>query len=538
MRTWVVDEAGDFAGGVSRNVQVHADSLVILARLQGDENLALGTSVVDEFDRQVPLADGSVALVVSEWISGTPNVFGLDFTVDLGVDRAIDRIRLLAGQTALAQREYFIRGYRLETATQTAPQVWKLLAEEAANFLLNVDTLQDSTWSEVDAQGVPVPGLGRFVRLTLIRQDRSNWVAIGEIEVFGSGYASEGSIEDEFAPGTPVNVGRIRLRFEQPERTAVDFKVRGTLEDGSAPLWEDVVGLEVEAEGLFAGQEPVERIEYRAVLRNAAPYATPSLHSIEVEYDPVLVTQVLFGEVTGPDAIRKGVPTRLDYRVLADVGPGDYGIDLLRLRGVALEIEELRIDGRSLEYDPTLTMGFRWARRLEQEETVIELAQGERIVGSTTVEIDGQALFLQDRTTVSIEAGSRGQSETDGYVNWQRGREVPTGSWTVLASGAPLKVLSDVEVNPRPFSPFAHDMLNFDVVMSNIEQGRQIALEIFTLDGRRVRRVTQTGRARAYRFEWDGRDGSGAIVDPGLYLYEVGVNESGAARRGTIAVAY
>ena len=537
MRIWVVDEVGDFAAGLARNVQVHADSLVILARLQGDENLALGTSVVDEFGRQVPLADGSVALVRSEWISGTPNVFGLDFTVDLGVDRAINRIRLLAGETALRQREYFIRGYRLETSTQRAPRVWKLLAEEPSNFRLNVDTRQDSTWSEFDAQGAPVPGLGRFVRLTLIRQDRSNWVALGEIEVFGLGYASEGSIEGAFVPATPVNVGRIRWRSEQPERTGVEFKVRGTLNDGSAPLWEDV-GAYTEAEVLFAGEEPVERIEYRAGLHNDAPYATPSLLSIEVEYDPVLVAQVLLGEVTGPDTIRKGVPTRLEYRVRADVGPGDYGIDLLRLRGAALEVEELRIDGRSLEYDPTLSLGFRSVALPEQEETVIELAPAEQIVASATLEIVGQALFLRDRTAIVVEVGSRQQSQTDGFVNWQQGREEPTGSWTVLASGAPLRLLSQVEVNPRPFSPFAGDRLIFDVVVSNIEAGREIALEIFALDGRRLRRLVQTGRARAYRFEWDGRDGRGGITAPGLYLYEVGVSESGVARRGTFVVAY
>ena len=67
-----------------------------------------------------------------------------------------------------------------------------------------------------------------------------------------------------------------------------------------------------------------------------------------------------------------------------------------------------------------------------------------------------------------------------------------------------------------------------------------MAVEIYRLDGRRVRRLVQEGRARAYHFEWDGRDRDGRIVHPGLYLYEIRVDagDEGARKRGAIAVAY
>jgi flagellar hook assembly protein FlgD len=67
----------------------------------------------------------------------------------------------------------------------------------------------------------------------------------------------------------------------------------------------------------------------------------------------------------------------------------------------------------------------------------------------------------------------------------------------------------------------------------------EIAVEIFHLDGRRVRRLTQEGRARAYRFAWDGRDQDGRIVVPGLYLYKIRVvEEDGGGRFGALVVAY
>ena len=179
--------------GTTQGVQVHPDSLVILAQLDEDVNVALGQPVIDDFDKPMPLTDGAIDLVRSEWISGTNHVFDKQFIVDLGLDRAIKRVRVLAGETALNQPEYFIRGYRLETATQVAPNVWHLLAEQPDNFVLNVDTSADSTWAETDERGEAIPREGRFVRLTIIRQDRSNWIAIGEIEVFGVGYVAKAS---------------------------------------------------------------------------------------------------------------------------------------------------------------------------------------------------------------------------------------------------------------------------------------------------------------------------------------------------------
>jgi hypothetical protein len=537
LRVWAVDEVEEFARGITQAVQVHPDSLVILDWLSRDENLALGRKTVDEFGKGVPLSDGSVALVRSEWISGVPNVFDRNFTVDLGLDRAINRVRVLAGETALNQPEYFMRGYRFEAATQNAPQVWQVLAEEPANFVLNVDTRRDSTWAAVDEQGAAIPRLGRFVRLTLIRQDRSNWVAIGEIEVYGVGYASEGYIEDGFVPSTPVNVGRIRWQVERPPRTQIELQLRGISSGQETPVWEEL-DVYTEGEFSFAGPEPVERLDYRVRLQNSAPFSTPALKRIEVEYDPVLVVHRLLGAVEALDTVRKGALTRLSYRVEVEMEPGDYGVDILRLDGAALAVDILRLNGRDLVHDPTLTRGFRWSGTPDQEGTFVELAPEERIVSSGTVEIEGRALFVRDKTSVELAAGSREQSERDGYVNWQQGREAPGATWTVFASGAPLRLLGRVEVSPRPFSPFADEKVGFDFVVGNIEEGKEIALEIFSLDGRRVRRLAQTGRGRAYHFEWDGRDQQDRIAAPGLYLYEARVEDSGASRRGTFVVAY
>ena len=537
LRTWVVEKAEEFVLGSTQGVQVHPDSLVILEQLTTNENLALGRIVIDDFDKTVPLSDGSIALVRGEWLSGTPNVFGRQFTVDLGLDRAISRVRVLAGESALNQPEYFMRGYRIESATQDAPQVWHLLAEEPANFALNVDTEAEDTWDQVDAQGIPVPRQGRFVRLTLIRQDRTNWVAIGEIEVFGVGYGHQGTIEDQLTPSGPVNVGRIRWQVQRPPRTEIGLRVRGATGDRQAPDW-DGLAFRSEDEFLFDGIEPVEVFQYRARLENTAPFVTPALERIEVDYDPDLVARRVLGEVVAPERVAKGVLARLVYRVELDVESGDHGVDMLRLDGPAMEVMALRLDGRDLVHDLALERGYRWSHVFDPEGTVVELAPAERMVAAAVVEVEGEALFVRDKTPIEPVVGSAVQGQRDGYVNWQRGQEAPGGSWTVLASGAPLRLVGKVAVSPQPFSPFAHGTARFEFVVGNIEVGKQVIVEIFSLDGRRLRRLQQMGQVRRYGFDWDGRDEGGRTASPGLYLYEVRVEDSDAGRRGTFVVAY
>ena len=488
--------------------------------------------MIDDFDKPVPLTDGAIDLVRSEWISGTNHVFDKQFTVDLGLDRAIKRVRLLAGETALNQPEYFVRGYRLETASQMAPQVWRLLAEQPDNFVLNIDTSADSTWAAIDERGEAIPREGRFVRLTIIRQDRSNWVAIGEIEVFGVGYVSEGFIEDRFAPPTPVNVGQIRWQVERPERTGIELQVRGTTAESAEKPWGSVAA-HTDGEFFYSGVEPVVWLAYRANLTNSAPFVSPALKRIAIDYDPVLVAQQLEAEVVVSDSLRKGEEATLIYRVEVAASGDDYGVDLLRVQGPLLGVTSVRVDGRELAIE-----GYTWGLTPDRERMLIELAPSERINAMATVEIEGPALFVRDKTAMRFEAGNKDQGDRDGYVNWQQAREMPGATWTVLAAGTPLQLLGEVQVEPRPFSPFADKYARFALVVGNIEADGEVVLKIYNLTGRSVRQLAQTGSARPYHFKWDGRDESGRVVEPGLYLYEIGIEGSDKARRGTFVVAY
>ena len=67
-----------------------------------------------------------------------------------------------------------------------------------------------------------------------------------------------------------------------------------------------------------------------------------------------------------------------------------------------------------------------------------------------------------------------------------------------------------------------------------------MCIEIYSMNGNRVNRLSKFGTAGAYVFEWDGKSEDNQIVPPGLYIYEIIVEDAGSSgrRRGTCVVAY
>ena len=57
------------------------------------------------------------------------------------------------------------------------------------------------------------------MRFTITRQDRSNWVALGDIEVFAEGFEHEGSAILKWSFEEPINVGRIRWQTRVFDQT-------------------------------------------------------------------------------------------------------------------------------------------------------------------------------------------------------------------------------------------------------------------------------------------------------------------------------
>ena len=82
-------------------------------------------------------------------------------------------------------------------------------------------------------------------------------------------------------------------------------------------------------------------------------------------------------------------------------------------------------------------------------------------------------------------------------------------------------------------------MFSFDLLLITGEV--PLSLEVSDLSGR-LRRVIYEGQQQSssLAFSWDGREGSGQLAAPGLYVYRIAVRvERGEDQRsGTLAVVY
>ena len=122
--------------------------------------------------------------------------------------------------------------------------------------------------------------------------------------------------------------------------------------------------------------------------------------------------------------------------------------------------------------------------------------------------------------------------------------EVSTNQLRVVAVESSLgKLLSDVEVRPRALTPQGdgvNDDARVEFTLFSV-RSTQVEVEVFTLDGRRVKSVYSGPRdAGRHVATWDGSDDSGNTVSPGLYLMRVAVeaDDGRHEQMRSVAVAY
>jgi len=354
-------------------------------------------------------------------------------------------------------------------------------------------------------------------------------VALGEIEVFAVGYEIEGLLTGQLSTSGPVNVGRVHWEVSVPEGTAFQL--------ASAP-GADVIPWQaihtMENGELFAGQEPVEVVAWRGQMFTSEPFATPTWQRVEIEYDRRLVASSVVGSVL-PVTVSRGEETEVTYRLEIEVSSEDYGVDLVRLSGVAMSVQEVLINGRALNAGQDYTTSL----DIVAQETRLALDGNNRVEDDAVIEVIGNVRLLADSNVIRPMLGNAGQSVDDGYTNWQNGHN-PLAISQISAQGEPGDLVGQLQLMQRVFSPYLDEQVSFDFVVSRLSNPTDVLLSVYNLNGNRVRQHVQYGAARNYQMAWDGRDENARIVEPGIYLFEIEVRGGGVEgmRRGTCVVAY
>ena len=242
--------------------------------------------------------------------------------------------------------------------------------------------------------------------------------------------------------------------------------------------------------------------------------------------------RILYFEITGHtdagDPLQEEVE-EFDYRALPDSTKGEIRY-FRKLVGA----------GGEFPYDRE------GVRLTEAAYNQLPLAERGRVqAAGELVRIAFRAKVLLNGTTLDVAI-----RDSEGGSGWQ---QVDPGNATLLQPGDGLsiavpispQVVRGIEVEPRTFTPNGdgiNDLTEVRFSVGNVNVARPVEVRIYDLGGRlvwREERLTFGDQS----FQWDGSDGSGNRVAPGLYLcrVEVDVDDAGASRKADqrlIAVAY
>ncbi len=123
--------------------------------------------------------------------------------------------------------------------------------------------------------------------------------------------------------------------------------------------------------------------------------------------------------------------------------------------------------------------------------------------------------------------------------------ELGSNQLLVVASASSARgFLGDLEVGSRAFTPQGdgvNDQLSIQYTLFRVQQASEVKVGIYALDGRRVWQAQPEAQAAGrHTAHWDGRDGAGQLVGPGIYLVrvEVETDKGSEIRLQPVAVAY
>ncbi|MFT5086802.1 MAG: hypothetical protein ACI906_000491 [Candidatus Latescibacterota bacterium] len=279
---------------------------------------------------------------------------------------------------------------------------------------------------------------------------------------------------------------------------------------------------------LFRSPSPRRYFQLELELLSDEPQASVSLSELGVEYSRPLASTAI-GEVQ-PTLVEAGQKTTFTYYLQPQMQNTSQGFQRILLEAsIPLHFAELRRDGDVANTE------------VEETENGFRLHLDQNIRSDALIEVDFEATVFQNhtrfRTFLERDASgetTRQQVDPGDAINSIEG----TGDSVTLPIDAAL--FSGLRV-PAAFTPNGdgiNDALSIEFDVLKILDPRPIEATIYDLQGRSVRSLRQElGLAGHYQLFWDGRNDSGALLSPGLYLLRLRVEGDSTTRTIARAVA-
>jgi hypothetical protein len=330
-------------------------------------------------------------------------------------------------------------------------------------------------------------------------------------------------------------------------------------------------------------------IQIQVEFNSSSPNAATIVRNLRFEYSAPQITDLVTGEIAPAVDIKAGTDTSFVMALKAVLGPANNGFNRLQVFTPAriAGVEEVSVDlgdgevlnltrsdagaiesGQFRELylaDDQFVLGFPTVEPRqdgEDREAILKINFRARVIDfrtnfSANVFLDTLGIDVERQFTnngiLAVEAAAdtlalflpqpvEGNDVVDFVATDQLSDR---NSLAVIAdiSTQGSNLIANFITTPNPFTPNGdgiNDELEVRFDVQRLLTPRAVSLEIYDLNGHRVRLVERVLKSGGYSMAWDGRDDSGAVVGPGLYILRISTeaDDAGEARTRLISVAY
>ena len=331
------------------------------------------------------------------------------------------------------------------------------------------------------------------------------------------------------------------------ERLPADQQGPIRVEEVPGPDWSPWSSPYLSSGQPFQSPSPRRMALVQVRLRTFQPLRTATIRRVTLGLAPPLI-DVAVAEVTPTRRVDPGLERNFSLYLRVESKLGDPGFGEIRLRSSASAPVE--VTGVSMGSDDELRFGeaqVLWPGPVE----IRRFEGGVAFALPAGLEPSGQVIEFLFRTSVFLPSTTFALELVS--ADGERIQQVDVGDATSLVASNQLVVVAELEglpllapleIDAPIFSPNGdgiHDTAEIVITVFQLSfqlSGQKpLQVRIHDLSGRRVRDLSFTPSAPSgqHRLEWDGRDDTGHLVVPGIYLLRVDV-PTDADAGGTTAV--
>ncbi len=269
--------------------------------------------------------------------------------------------------------------------------------------------------------------------------------------------------------------------------------------------WSNVYQASGEA---FQSASPRRFVQLQMIFLTEDPQVAPVVDALSIEFTDALV-QTAKGRIW-PQQARLNEETRFTYTLWPQSDGEDRGFDQLRFKvpGKVDTDVVLRVGG--IELTPARV-------ELSGDSLLVLLPD---MVVADSVEVDFTARLVDYAALFALDLGS---GERPGL--WQSVEPSERRSHIVLLPGLPDRhgLIGDLRIAPAVFTPNGdgvNDRLEIEFVLFKA-QDVQPRVQIYDLAGRLLTDLVGANTGSSWRFNWSGRERTGSMAVPGVYLCRI-----------------